>query len=140
MTWWITDTSIGQRLKFVRRFRRLTQKELGLLMGYSEKTADVRIAQYEKNARTPNAETTAKLAEVLKVSPAVFSPTICASREDLLQSMYWLFLMKGGGDIYDCIQKWEDMRAKYETGEISKEEYLQWKLTYICTPLTDTSV
>ena len=59
MTWWITDTSIGQRLKFVRRFRRLTQKELGLLMGYSEKTADVRIAQYEKNARTPNAETTA---------------------------------------------------------------------------------
>ena len=55
-------------------------------MGYSEKTADVRIAQYEKNARTPNAETTAKLAEVLKVSPAVFSPTICASREDLLQS------------------------------------------------------
>lgn len=72
MTWWITDTSIGQRLKFVRRFRRLTQKELGLLMGYSEKTADVRIAQYEKNARTPNAETTAKLAEVLKVSPVVF--------------------------------------------------------------------
>ena len=100
MTWWITDTSIGQRLKFVRRFRRLTQKELGLLMGYSEKTADVRIAQYEKNARTPNAETTAKLAEVLKVSPVVFSPTICASREDLLQSMYWLFLMKGGGDIH----------------------------------------
>lgn len=48
MTWWITDTSIGQRLKFVRRFRRLTQKELGLLMGYSEKTADVRIVQYEK--------------------------------------------------------------------------------------------
>ena len=34
MTWWITDTSIGQRLKFVRRFRRLTQKELGLLMGF----------------------------------------------------------------------------------------------------------
>ena len=44
MTGWITDTSIRQRLKFIRRFRRLTQKELGLLMGYSEKTADVRIA------------------------------------------------------------------------------------------------
>ena len=105
MTWWITDTSIGQRLKFVRRFRRLTQKELGLLMGYSEKTADVRIAQYEKNARTPNAETTAKLAEVLKVSPVVFSPTICASREDLLQSMYWLFLIGGGGHDSICFLK-----------------------------------
>ena len=32
MTWWITDTSIGQRLKFIRRFRRLTQKELGQLI------------------------------------------------------------------------------------------------------------
>jgi len=45
MTWWITDTSIGQRLKFIRRLRRLTQKELELLMGYSEKTADVRKRQ-----------------------------------------------------------------------------------------------
>mgnify|MGYP003541423492 CR=1 FL=1 len=125
MTWWITDTSIGQRLKFVRRFRRLTQKELGLLMGYSEKTADVRIAQYEKNARTPNAETTAKFAEVLNVSPAVFSPTICASREDLLQSMYWLFLMKGGGDIYDCLDQFASIKKEYETGEISPEAFLE---------------
>ena len=129
MTWWITDTSIGQRLKFIRRFRRLTQKELGLLMGYSEKTADVRIAQYEKNARTPNAETTAKLAEVLKVSPTVFSPTICASREDLLQSMYWLFLMKGGGDIYECLDRFEAERKKYDKGELSLEEYLERMFT-----------
>ena len=71
MTWWITDTSIGQRLKFVRRFRRLTQKELGLLMGYSEKTADVRIAQYEKNARTPNSST--------MVLPFTISRSISAS-------------------------------------------------------------
>lgn len=125
MTWWITDTSIGQRLKFVRRFRRLTQKELGLLMGYSEKTADVRIAQYEKNARTPNAETTAKLAEVLKVSPVVFSPTICASREDLLQSMYWLFLMKGGGDIYDCETEYARSRMEQKLGVITVEEFLE---------------
>ena len=125
MTWWITDTSIGQRLKFIRRFRRLTQKELGLLMGYSEKTADVRIAQYEKNARTPNAETTAKLAEVLKVSPAVFSPTICASREDLLQSMYCLFRMKGGGDIYDCETEYARSRMEQKLGVITVEEFLE---------------
>ena len=121
----VMHTSIGQRLKFVRRFRRLTQKELGLLMGYSEKTADVRIAQYEKNARTPNAETTAKLAEVLKVSPVVFSPTICASREDLLQSMYWLFLMKGGGDIYDCETEYARSRMEQKLGVITVEEFLE---------------
>ena len=81
-----------------------------------------------------------KLADVLCVEPAVFSCRVCISKDDLMQTLFWMEESKGGGDIYDCIQKWEDMRAKYETGEISKEEYLQWKLTYICTPLTDTSV
>src|SRR5699024_12207837 len=84
MTLLITDTSIGQLLKFVRLFRRLTQKELGLLMGYSEKTADVRNAQYEKNARTSNAETTAKLAEVLKVSRSEEHTSELQSRFDLV--------------------------------------------------------
>ena len=125
MTWWITDTSIGQRLKFIRRFRRLTQKELGLLMGYSEKTADVRIAQYEKNARTPNAETIAKLTEVLNVSPAVLSQTICASRDDPLQSMYWLFLMKGGGVIYDCETEYARNRMEQKLGMITPEQFLE---------------
>ena len=77
---------------------------------------------------------------LLCVQPAVFSCRVCISKDDLMQTLFWMEESKGGGDIYDCIQKWEDMRAKYETGEISKEEYLQWKLTYICTPLTDTSV
>ena len=81
--------------------------------------------QYEKNARTPNAETTAKLAEVLKVSPVVFSPTICASREDLLQSMYWLFLMKGGGDIYDCETEYARSRMEQKLGVITVEEFLE---------------
>ena len=78
-----------------------------------------------KNARTPNAETTAKLAEVLKVSPVVFSPTICASREDLLQSMYWLFLMKGGGDIYDCETEYARSRMEQKLGVITVEEFLE---------------
>ena len=84
MAWWIKDTSFGQRLKLVRRYRCLTQKELGMMLGYPEKQADVRIAQYEKNSRTPKPDTVAQLAEILNVSPAVFSQTICASREDLI--------------------------------------------------------
>ena len=125
MGYWIADTSFGQRLKFIRRFRRLTQKELGILMGYSEKTADVRIAQYEKNARTPKTDTVNKLAEVLNVSPAVFSQTICASRDDLLQSMYWLFLTKGGGVIYDCQSEYARNRMEQKYGMISPEEFLE---------------
>ena len=124
MAWWITDTSFGQRLKLIRRYRSMTQKELGILLGYPEKQADVRIAQYEKNARTPKQETVQKLVEVLNVSPAVFSQTICASREDLLQSMYWLFLLKGGGEIYDCETEFAKNRMKLKLGAMSPEEFL----------------
>ena len=105
MEWQITDTSFGQRLKLIRRSRGLTQKELGILMGYPEKSADVRIAQYEKNARIPKETVILQLAEILKVSPAVFSKTICSSTDDFLQSVYWLYLLKGGGDIYDCLDR-----------------------------------
>ena len=125
MAWWIKDTSFGQRLKLVRRYRCLTQKELGMMLGYPEKQADVRIAQYEKNSRTPKPETVAKLAEILNVSPAVFSQTICASREDLMQSMYWLFLLKGGGDIYDCQTEFARNRMELKMGLLSPEQFLE---------------
>lgn len=124
MVWRISDTSFGQRLKLIRRYRRMTQKELGVLLGYPEKQADVRIAQYEKNARTPKQDTIQKLAEVLNVSPAVFSRTICASREDLLQSMYWLSLVKGGGDIYDCETEFTKSRIQLKLGAMSSDEFL----------------
>lgn len=34
------------RIKRIRTFRGLTQRELGLKLGYEERNADVRIAQY----------------------------------------------------------------------------------------------
>lgn len=51
--------------------------------------------------------------------------TICASREDLLQSMYWLFLMKGGGDIYDCETEYARSRMEQKLGVITVEEFLE---------------
>ena len=35
--------AVGDRIKRVRQFRGLTQKELGKLVGFDEKTADIRI-------------------------------------------------------------------------------------------------
>ncbi len=41
--------SIGDRIKKARVFRGMTQKELGIAVGFNEKNADIRIAQYEGN-------------------------------------------------------------------------------------------
>ena len=38
--------TLGERIKRIRTFRGLTQRELGLKLGYEERNADVRVAQY----------------------------------------------------------------------------------------------
>ena len=48
--------AVGDRIKRVRNFRGMTMKELGMAVGFDEKSADVRIAQYENNSRKPKEE------------------------------------------------------------------------------------
>ncbi|MGN0604116.1 MAG: helix-turn-helix domain-containing protein, partial [Oscillospiraceae bacterium] len=48
--------TIGEKIKNARNLRGLTQKELGIKLGFDEKSADVRIAQYESGTRTPKSE------------------------------------------------------------------------------------
>lgn len=45
--------AIGERIHFFRTLRGMTQKYLGARIGFDEKSADVRIAQYESGARSP---------------------------------------------------------------------------------------
>lgn len=125
MTRWIKDTSFGERLKFIRHCRGFTQKELGMLLGYPENQADVRIAQYEKNARTPKQKTVDQLVEILDVSPVVFSQKICSSSEELLQSMYWLFLVKNSDVIYESVNEFDKSKIKLMIGEFSPEKFLE---------------
>ena len=54
--------AIGERIHFFRNKCGLTQKQLGKLLGFPEKSADVRLAQYETGSRTPKA---AQLHEML---------------------------------------------------------------------------
>ena len=69
--------AIGERIHFIRNLRGMTQKYLGILAGFPEKTADIRMAQYESGTRTPKADLTNKLAQILKVSPhALHLPNI----------------------------------------------------------------
>ena len=59
--------AIGERIHFFRIMRGMTQKYLGMLVGFPERSADVRLAQYETGSRKPKAELTAALAQALDV-------------------------------------------------------------------------
>lgn len=57
-----------RKIENARNLRGLTQKELGMKLGFDEKSADVRIAQYESGTRTPKSELLSEIAAVLDVN------------------------------------------------------------------------
>ena len=61
--------AIGERIRFIRNLRGITQKWLGQAVGFPPKTADVRMAQYESGSRTPKEDLVKAIANVLEVSP-----------------------------------------------------------------------
>lgn len=58
----------------------MTQKQLGLAVGFSESTADIRIAQYESGARSPKASLLHRIASVLEADLIVLSVDIPETR------------------------------------------------------------
>ena len=80
--------AVGDRIKRVRQFRGLTQKELGKLVGFDEKTADIRIAQYESNTRKPKEELLIKIADALEVNfRSLYEPYNYAA-EDVMFTLF----------------------------------------------------
>jgi transcriptional regulator with XRE-family HTH domain len=69
--------SIGKNIKALRVADGITQRALGQAIGFSENTADIRIAQYESGARTPKRELIERFADYFSVEPAVlYAPDV----------------------------------------------------------------
>ena len=143
--------AIGERIHFFRLLRGMTQKYLGMSLGFPEKSADVRLAQYETGSRTPKADLTAALAEVLDVSPHALSVPDIDSYVGLMHTLftlednYGLKVTEQDGELalqVDCrknkdaarlnemLWTWREQAAKLEAGEISQEEYDSWRYHY----------
>ena len=143
--------AIGERIHFFRRMRGMTQKYLGMLLGFPERSADVRMAQYETGSRTPKADLTRALADAFGVSPnALTIPDIDTdiglmhtffALEDLrgltvgkLDGEICLRLDKSKGTTYlsmfEMLSTWAEQAEKLKAGEITKEDYDRWRYTY----------
>ena len=141
----------GERIRFFRNLRGMTQKYLGQAVGFPEKTADIRMAQYESGSRTPKAELTENLAGALGVSPLALSvpdidsylglmhtlfalEDIYGMKIDKLDDEVCIRLDKNRGTSYISLLErftaWQKEAEKYRNGEISKEEYDHWRYTY----------
>ena len=143
--------AIGERIRFFRNLRGMTQKYLGQVVGFPEKTADIRMAQYESGSRTPKAELTESLASALGVSPLALSvPDI----DSYLGLMHTLFTLedrygltvetgengvslrvdprkgKDAAELSEILTAWAQQAEKLRNGKINREDYDKWRYNY----------
>ena len=143
--------AIGERIRFIRNLRGMTQKYLGTLVGFPEKTADIRLAQYEAGTRTPKEDLTKALAGALDVSPLTLNVPDIDSYFGLMHTLfaledrYGLTIETRDGEVLfridprkgkdaarisEPICAWAAVAEKYRAGEISRDEYDKWRYYY----------
>ncbi|MCD7893147.1 MAG: helix-turn-helix domain-containing protein [Erysipelotrichaceae bacterium] len=81
---------IGERIKVLRKKKNLTQSELGVLLGFNEGGAAVRIAQYENNRKVPRYNIIEKLIFLFDIN----ENALLSNHDDELMNvcidMFWL--------------------------------------------------
>ncbi len=143
--------AIGERIHYFRSLRGMTQKYLGQVVGFPEKSADIRMAQYESGTRTPKAELTSILAAALGVCPHALDVPDIDSYVGLmhtlfaLEDIYGVTIDETDGEVCLRVDKskgknavefhkmlctWRQAAARVESGEISKEQYDRWRYHY----------
>lgn len=149
--------AIGERIRFFRNLRGMTQKWLGQAVGFPQKTADIRMAQYESGSRTPKEDLVKSLAGVLEVSPLALRIPDIDSDLGFIHTLFAVEDLHGvrveknenevhivfdgnkpnvDRSVFQMLTAWAEQAEKYRNGEITKEQYDKWRYTY---PKLDTT-
>ena len=141
--------TIGERIKELRKLRGLTQKQLGIAVGFDEKNADIRIAQYESGTRTPKADMISKLANALNahvltimnerpVSPItsiIFDLIDMEETADItlypIDDKHCKYAISIDNFLFnDFLNELVNIRTELTEGKITYEEFLDWKVNW----------
>lgn len=178
--------NVGERIKKIRIFRKMTMDELGAALGFEGKNMSVRVSQYETGDRIPREDMILKLADALKCNYKALSDFGSGSAEDIIETLFWLeesttpLPARGKGPrfpeytgpgnlvhlsamtpakkssdavmtyddnfydttgtpvaitfdyglVNDFLSEWNDMKIKLKNGEITPNEYFEWKITW----------
>lgn len=143
--------AIGSRIRFFRNRKGMTQKQLGEMLGFLGKTSDVRMAQYESEARVPKIDLVKEMSGIFGISTHALTVPNIDSYIGLmhtffaLEDMYGLKISEVDGEpslmlnksdystyssMYKMLHAWQLEAARLENGEITKEQYDEWRYKY----------
>ena len=143
--------AIGERIDFFRKKRNLTMKDLGQLLGFPAKSADVRIVQYVNNSRKPKADLTKAMAKIFGVVPEALTVPDIDSFFGLMHTLFTLEdvygltvdriddtvclhldknISKPNNTLWTFLEDWCSMKDKLVYGRITKEEYDDWRYNF----------
>ena len=121
--------TIGKKIKFVRKLRKMTQQELGVAVGLEEKGAANRIAQYECDYRFPQKDMLIDMAKAMNINPLNFVSEVPGSAEDIMQTFFWLDEdNRGAINLFSLIRsnKKEKATAKAVAQYDDNDNYCMW--------------
>ena len=81
--------TIGEKIKRIRKFRKMTQKELAVQIGLGENGGH-RMVQYESGFRVPKKDLVDKIAQVLDVNPLTLYDTNGRDATEIMEMLFWL--------------------------------------------------
>ena len=142
--------SIGERIRYIRNLRGMTQKELGKAIGFDDRTADIRIAQYESGTRTPKANYVEAIAKALNVKTYALNVPETDTYLGLIHTLfalednYGIKINSIDGELcltldkhnksyitmFEMLNDWRNQAEKLKNDEITEDEYDDWKYNY----------
>lgn len=145
---WESPGSLGQKIKKIRMLRRYTQKELGVMCGFSLSSADVRIAQYEKNKKIPREKILKAMCNALGVGEGALVHADMLSYQEMFYALFDMedfhglhpvkkedgYYLRFDSDsiINDFLEEWYKMYQKYPRprGDDEEEKYTLCRYEY----------
>lgn len=143
--------AIGERIRHFRNALGMTQHDLGTKLGFTERTAVIRVGQYENEVRKPKQDMINDLANIFDVaSEAITVPDIDSYIGIMhtlfaLEDRYGLTVTMLDGQIClkqdinhpnydrslaDDLHSWNEIKSKLTSGSILTSEYDHWRYSY----------
>lgn len=143
--------AFGERIRKFRNMTGMTQQELGTKLGFSEKSAVIRVGQYENENRKPKQDMINNMAYIFDVaSESITVPDI----DNYIGLMHTLFALEDrygltvtmldgqiclkqdinhsnyNRSLADDLQSWYDKKSKLTSGSILASEYDHWRYNF----------